>query len=118
MRQLKFRVWDNRDKEFVYFDDLYWFEENQVHSPADQLNDDPWIIQQFTGIKDCDGTEIYEGDLVDLEVAIGLKEWETLRNQEVIYIEDRGMFSFGRDEWSMCDYIRRETIKVVGNIYE
>lgn len=114
MRQLKFRVWNTRTKQMEEFHDLYWFEGNYVH----QNGDNDFIIQQFTGIKDCNGTEIYEGDLVDLEVAIGYKEWETLRNQEVIYTEHHGMFSFGKNEWSMCDYIRRDTIKVVGNIYE
>ena len=43
MRQLKFRVWDERDQELVYIDDLYWFGCNYVHNSEDAL------IEQFTG---------------------------------------------------------------------
>ena len=108
MRQLKFRVWDERDQELVYIDDLYWFECNYVHNSGDAL------IEQFTGIKDCDGVEIYENDLIDFEVLVFYKETEKMENQKVEYDEELGMFVFGEDKWCMADHIKHETIKVVG----
>ena len=64
MRQLKFRAWFDWDKQFLYFDDLSWFGRNYVRRSCDTN----LIIQQFTGIKDCNGVDIYEGDLLDFEV--------------------------------------------------
>lgn len=114
MRQLKFRAWDNWSKEFVYFDDLYWFEHNYVHHSGD--ND--LTIQQFTGIKDCNGTDIYEGDLLDFEVMTNYQEYEMQYSQKVEYDDELAMFVFGEDKWCMADHIKHDTIKVMGNTYE
>ena len=108
MRQFKFRVWDERDQELVYIDDLYWFECNYIHNSGDA------IIEQFTGMKDCNGVDIYENDLVDFYVLANYEDREKRESQKVIYDEELGMFVFGEDSWSMLDRIDRESIKVVG----
>ena len=112
MRELKFRAWDDHNNEFIYFDDLYWFEENYVHHSGDNHK----IIQQFTGMQDSSDKEIYEGDLVDFSVR-HYEEILKYKNQEVIYKDEFGMFVFGEDEYySLSD--RLFEIYVVGNKYE
>ena len=111
MRQLKFRVWDTRDNEFVHVDDLYWFEENFIHNSEDASAS----IQQYTGIKDCNEVEIYEGDLVSFKVNT-FAEILSFENQEVKYLDEYAMFILG--DYCLRDYIIHESIEVTGNIYE
>jgi hypothetical protein len=112
MRELKFRAWDNRDNQLIYFDDLYWFEEHYVHQNSGWNG---YEISQFTGMIDSNDKEIYEGDLVDFNV----KHYDEVlryKNQEVIYKDKFGMFVFGEDEYCMAHRILE--IHVVGNKWE
>ncbi|KKN07449.1 hypothetical protein LCGC14_1066750 [marine sediment metagenome] len=70
MREIKFRAWDKVDKIMYYdiqdgitFDDGSRYTFDQFLNPT---SDDyhKWIIEQFIGIKDKGGREIYEGDLL------------------------------------------------------
>jgi len=60
MREIKFRAWE-KDK-MVYEDDLFYIEYGAVMN-----QDNNWILMQYTGLKDKNGREIYEGDVVKEE---------------------------------------------------
>lgn len=66
MRKIKFRAWNTRRKTMEIIDDLYWFEENGCHHNGD--ND--YVIQQYTGLKDKDSNDIYEGDILGKKFTI------------------------------------------------
>ena len=67
-RELKFRVWDKRFKQFIddknYESDeiIFAWTSFGILSPKDYQNDIE--IQQFTGLKDKNNKDIYEGDIV------------------------------------------------------
>ncbi|WP_273952981.1 YopX family protein [Leuconostoc mesenteroides] len=61
MREIKFRVWDNEENNF-------WGEGRNlslVSLVSDSVvNDDSTVLEQNTGLKDKNGVEIYENDIV------------------------------------------------------
>jgi len=60
MKNLKFRVWDNRPNKFNYFD----LTNIAGNLPSDCIDN----VQQFTGAKDRRGVEIYQGDILLFEM--------------------------------------------------
>lgn len=116
-REIMFRIWDDSNKEwFGKSDDdsltFYGFhlagEVMSVQCPP-QWALDPWcIVEQYTGLKDKNGKEIYEGDVI--------KCWDD-ENGEVYFcdisLQYRVKFTNGDDEdLASCE------AEVIGNIHE
>jgi len=127
MREIKFRAWAgwyNDDMKIVFSDDYYnlegFFSEQQKFE----------ALMQYTGLKDKNGKEIYEGDIIthiaDEEVIgkvifeeAGFKiAWYGVSGsmQEYGFDEDAGGFGFIESE-SLSDFVLSDLI-VKGNIYE
>jgi uncharacterized phage protein (TIGR01671 family) len=139
-RTIKFRAWDKDNKKFATetsenFNGEILLDLNGkvrvAHYPvgngdnsADSVfeplnNQDNYIIQQFTGLKDRYSKEIYEGDLVrDKYGAL----------YEVCWIDTEASFEFAiRNENDNIDYdfarcsalgISFSKVEVIGNVFE
>ena len=74
MREIKFRVYDPITKKIYPVNDInFWLDQVNAHThPNDKEKyelvdlDEGGILMQYTGLKDKNGKEIYEGDLVKL----------------------------------------------------
>jgi uncharacterized phage protein (TIGR01671 family) len=61
MREIKFRAWDGKRSEIIYFDFQLLHDESRMFY-NEQIKGNH--IMQFTGLHDKNGREIYEGDIV------------------------------------------------------
>jgi uncharacterized phage protein (TIGR01671 family) len=119
MREVKFRAWDKETKKIEFVDQLYFTQ--QYVNYIDQRFCGNYMhnvdLMQYTGLKDKNGVEIYEGDIVKL-----WKENRTLLGNIGIVKFKSGEFSIVSPEFEHHDDIRLRKfcthLEVIGNIYE
>lgn len=118
MRQRKFRIWNLNKKQ--------WEDPNKFatilsngetleceSTPISYFWREPlWAyeIQQWTGLKDKNGKEIYEGDIISGEFYdTEYHHVETIKH-EVVF--NNGAYNIASSNW------HKPTLEIVGNIFE
>jgi len=107
MREIKFRAWAHASKVMFKPDsnnDAFHFVEGWVYDLPNTT------FMQYTGLKDKNGKEIYEGDIVQWTEALG---GSVVRMATLYEGDDRV-----RTGWVVSDCFVDDKCEVIGNIYE
>lgn len=112
-RVIKFRAWfDNGKAQDMFFVGDAYGTTHDLDCCWYLADGQPVTLMQFTGLHDKNGVEIFESDIVQDHIGVGVVEWHSAAFK-VNY----------RDGWAkwFYDYTLKgefESIEVIGNIYQ
>lgn len=119
MREIKLRAWDKDMERWVAHSSqvrievnnprVYHLHENGMYVECDDIE-----IMQYTGLKDKNGVEIYEGDM--LEVDWSDKRYPVHTIGPVIWDNYEANWNLGEGGSPMDD--AKNHMRIVGNIYD
>ena len=121
---LRFRAWDKEFKEMVQVDALVFDEQiiKATYKNGNVVKEDikNYVLMQSTGLRDKNGKEIFEGDIIAIEV----EDVETPINAKVFQNRKIGILMFhvfeDNEDVPMVELLEDDSVAfaIIGNIYE
>lgn len=129
MREIKFRAWNGRAKQMAQYVTAIQMGDTQGtpssvnvivngHNETWEVEHDKVELMQYTGMKDKNGNNIYEGDIVMWGDMAGLHE-KPVRvavvrfDPDICFDSNVGIFDYGNFAYKETD----KYLTVIGNVY-
>ncbi len=109
-REIKFRVWSIKEKVFLKLQENGFSGEYGRSLMYCVLNPQDYTVQQYTGLKDIDNREIYEGDIL-----------KSLHRTYCQYVEvkyDQYDAAFKTEDRFMREFMQLNEMIIVGNVFQ
>ena len=122
-REIKFRAFDKYSKKMILNIENFWLrtydDEGDKSCFGDFIKAElRYEVMQFTGLKDKNGKEIYEGDIVQTG-----KEKQVIEFSSITYASSGGQSYYVSYHWGYHLYSKNyavfnpEQCEIIGNIY-
>lgn len=117
MREIKFRAWNNVLNKMYSWNEFLDTNMKQTFIAPEST---AMILMQYTGLKDKNGKEIYEGDIIQDEFYERKAEVVFLEGAFWLdYKEDFGVYNTKHKRYQLlANYDYEQVLEVIGNIYD
>ncbi|QBX15782.1 phage uncharacterized protein TIGR01671 [Streptococcus equinus] len=122
MRELKFRAWLKDEKRMAKVHEVSFFDDKvfTITTIDNFYADDEFKLMQFTGLKDKNGKEVFEGDIINYKYGRHTSTQFVVKYDEFqatfVVVDNHNDLVYTFRE--LADYIQLNSLEVIGNIYE
>lgn len=114
MREIKFRAWDDEEGEYRYCISI----RDGIAESSWGKEKPEWIVEQFTGLLDKHGKEIYENDVVLLDSTIYELCYAPGQIVAIEWDDDSTGFKPFMDGHSDYDGVGGNQCEIIGTIHD